>query len=101
MDRDAFDDDDDEAFGNPLPPDDRIWRHPSEVGGFVHAARRRREVSNGKLIAFAATASLLGSAVTVGALAAGGAFGRTVVQQTGVTVTETDRKSTRLNSSHT
>ena len=87
--RDAFDDDDDEAFGNPLPPDDRIWRHPSEVGGFVHAARRRREVSNGKLIAFAATASLLGSVVTVGALTAGGAFERTVVQQTGVTVTET------------
>jgi S1-C subfamily serine protease len=86
---DAYDDDDDEAFGHPLPPDDRIWRHPSEVGGFVHAARRRREVSNGKLIAFAAAASLLGSVVTVGSLAAGGAFDRTVVQQTGVTVTET------------
>lgn len=80
MPEDPFDDDDG-GFGDPLPPDDRIWRHPSEVGGFVQAARRRREVSNGKLIGFAATASLLGSIITVGALAAGGAFDRTVVER--------------------
>lgn len=87
---DPFDDDDDVAdgddpgFGAPLPPDDRIWRHPSEVGGIVQAARRRREITNGKLIGFALTASLLGSVITVGALAAGGAFDRTVVERSEV-----------------
>lgn len=90
MPADPFDDDDDvadgdeAAFGRPLPPDDRIWRHPSEVGGIVQAARRRREITNGKLIGFALTASLLGSVVTVGALAAGGAFDRTVVERSEV-----------------
>ena len=83
---DAFDDDD-AGFGRPLPRDDRIWRHPSEVGGIVHAARRRREVSNGKLIGFAMAAGLLGSVITVGALTAGGAFERSVVQQAPVVVT--------------
>ncbi|MCC6436375.1 MAG: serine protease [Acidimicrobiales bacterium] len=90
MPTDPFDDDDDVAdgddsgFGAPLPPDDRIWRHPSEVGGIVQAARRRREITNGKLIGFALTASLLGSVITVGALAAGGAFDRTVVERSEV-----------------
>ncbi len=83
---DGFDDDD-AGFGRPLPPDDRIWRHPSEVGGIVHAARRRREVSNAKLVGFAMAAGLLGSVITVGALTAGGAFEPTVVQQPPVVAT--------------
>ncbi len=91
---DAFDDD--EGFGAPLPPDDRIWRHPSEVGGFVQAARRRREISNGKLLGYAATASLLGSVITVGALAAGGAFDRTVVERTAPRTLETVTPSIAL-----
>ncbi len=71
---DAFDDD--PGFHDPLPLEDRLWRHPSEVGGLVQAARRRREVTNGKLIGLGAAASLLGSALTVGALGLGGAFDR-------------------------
>jgi S1-C subfamily serine protease len=82
-------DDDEEGYGAPLPPDDRIWRHPSEVGGLVQAARRRREVSNGRLIGFAAAASLLGSVITVGALALGGAFDRTVVERSSTPTTVT------------
>ncbi len=80
-------DDSEIGFGRPLPPEDRIWRHPSEVGGIVHAARRRREVSNGKLIGFAVATSLIGSILTVGALTAGGAFNRNAVGQAPVAVT--------------
>ncbi len=89
---DAFDDDGalgEAGFIPPLPPDDRIWRHPSEVGGLVQAARRRREVTNAKLIAFAAAASLIGSVLTVGALAAGGAFDRNLIESPAAEVTKT------------
>ena len=89
---DALDDDGalgEAGFSPPLPPDDRIWRHPSEIGGLVQAARRRREVTNAKLIAFAATASLIGSVLTVGALAAGGAFDRNLIESPVAEVTKT------------
>ena len=36
-----FDDepDDDESFEPPLPPDDRLWRHPSEMGAAAAGTR--------------------------------------------------------------
>jgi putative serine protease PepD len=69
-----FDDDADDApsFGSPLPPDDRLWRHPSELGW---AERADADAAGGEgarsrrwgLIVVAAVA---GSAITVGTLAA-------------------------------
>jgi hypothetical protein len=38
VDRSDWGDDDAEGFRPPLPPEDRVWRHPSELGsGFVAA----------------------------------------------------------------
>jgi S1-C subfamily serine protease len=88
---DPSSDDEDSPFGAPLPADDRLWRHPSEVGGLIHAARRRREVSTIRILALTVAGGLLGSVITVGALAAGGAFSRrSVIEQAGpVTVAVT------------
>lgn len=42
------DDVDDAPFRSPLPPDDRLWRHPSEVD--EHGLPRRRSARVGKLL---------------------------------------------------
>jgi S1-C subfamily serine protease len=88
----AFDDpsgdaDDGPSPGPPLHPDDRLWRHPSEIGRSLvpsvrtpeAPARRRPAIT--ALVAVATTAGLVGSSITVGVLAVGGAFDRQVVQR--------------------
>ena len=50
-----------EVDGVPIPPGDRVWRHPSEVGQAQRLMRRRRAM----LIAAAWTV-LLVAAVTIG-----------------------------------
>ena len=53
-----------EVGGVPIPPEDRVWRHPSEVGQarrLMHRRGRRRAI----LVA-AAWAALLVAAVTIG-----------------------------------
>jgi len=52
-----------EVGGVPIPPEDRVWRHPSEVGQARRLMRRRRR--RAMLIA-ASWAVLLLAAVTVG-----------------------------------
>jgi S1-C subfamily serine protease len=82
--------------GPPIHPDDRLWRHPSEVGrslqpvsgtgtgdeaGNAGGRARRRHRPAGTLIALAVTAGLVGSSLTVGVLFLGGAFDRQVVER--------------------
>lgn len=67
---DIFDADDDPAFRFPPDPDDRLWRHPSEL---AWAPRRDRGPW-----ALAAVSALAGAVLAVGLLAAAGDLGRTV-----------------------
>lgn len=76
-----MDDDRDDApdgdFGAPLPPDDRLWRHPSELGPagtaapvtIVGAPRRHRS-----LVAVAVVAGLVGIGATLAVLTLTGAL---------------------------
>lgn len=73
-------------FRPPLPPEDRIWRHPSEVAAFGAptgtnrsktenpAAGRRRidSIPHRGVVAMAAVAALIGATGSVGILAATG-----------------------------
>lgn len=91
---------DDEAFASPLPPDDRLWRHPSEISPFTRAGRARRgdqeapptptpapqpllAKGRGVVWATATVAGVLGAAVAVGVVSAAGLL------PTEVTVRET------------
>ena len=68
--------DDDGEPGPPLPPEDRLWRHPSELG----AAGRGQRIelvtrpATGRLWLVGVLAALLGAGATVGILTAAGAF---------------------------
>ncbi|MGK2949985.1 MAG: S1C family serine protease [Acidimicrobiales bacterium] len=82
----TMDDPDDDAGGSgpPLPPDDRLWRHPSEMGALAPApptatapTRRSRGSSPWPV---AVTAALVGAALASSVLAATGTFGRTTVE---------------------
>jgi S1-C subfamily serine protease len=76
--------DDDRPTG-PLPPEDRLWRHPSEVAAQVAASRsatlaadtrRRRSLTTVALLS-----GMAGAAVTVVSLAALGAFSTGVAER--------------------
>jgi S1-C subfamily serine protease len=79
--------DDDGPVGDPLPPEDRLWRHPSEVAHAAAAAaaaapaltpdpRRRRT-----LVTVGLLSGLAGATVAVVSLAALGAFTTAVVER--------------------
>ncbi len=78
----ALDDDaeDDAPFGAPLPPDDRLWRHPSEMGSdgakqhIVLVSKGGTSVARTILIAL--FASLVGAATTLAVVASTDAFVR-------------------------
>jgi S1-C subfamily serine protease len=61
------DDDDAPAFGTPLPQDDRLWRHPSELGPALlpDPATTKRPFH---VWGIAAVAGLLGAVATLGVL---------------------------------
>jgi S1-C subfamily serine protease len=61
--------------GPPLPPDDRLWRHPSEVAAPAH-----RGPTGGRIIGFAAAAAVGATGALVGAWALG-TFGDRVVER--------------------
>jgi putative serine protease PepD len=76
--------DDDGPSGPLLPPDDRLWRHPSEAatnpppGPFALAARGREP----RLLTVAVLAGLISSLLTTGLIAVAGGFdGRTVTHR--------------------
>jgi putative serine protease PepD len=82
------DPDDRPERGAPLPPEDRLWRHPSEIAAAMAAASgaaapaprssgRRRRV----LVAVSVLSGVTGAAVTVVALAALGTFSPRVVER--------------------
>lgn len=75
----AFDDEPDDAFGfqPPLPPEDRLWRHPSELG--PAGADRPITIVNRpqapvRLWLVAALSAVLGAGGTLGILALTGTF---------------------------
>ena len=79
MERSDWSDDEPFAFRQPLPPEDRVWRHPSELGGGAGsglvAPSRRAHVSRGKLtvaVMASATGALLVAALVSMALRTGG-----------------------------
>jgi S1-C subfamily serine protease len=72
-----FDDDDPDngAFGTgPLPPEDRLWRHPSEVGGAPAPKTRSSR-------AVTAVAALGGAAATIAVIAIIGALSERTSEQ--------------------
>ncbi len=65
---------DDAVFSTPLPPEDRIWRHPSELdrsGGQPRSTGRRRTPGGSRWLTPLAS-GLVGSVLTVGAVVMSG-----------------------------
>lgn len=64
------DHDDRDAFEPPLPPEDRLWRHPSEMaaGGTGERIELVTRPSRGRVVAAAAAGLALGAVATVGVL---------------------------------
>ncbi len=79
-DDDGLDGLDDVGFRPPLPPDDRLWRHPSEVavqrapGAGDEPAQRRRPLWASRTAALVVLAGVTGATLAVGAVAALGVF---------------------------
>lgn len=72
-------DDADDALRALLPPDDRLWRHPSEVAWAAsHAAVGRTPRPT---VGVAAMAGVAGALVALAAVAFAGGLGRTVVRE--------------------
>lgn len=82
---DGLDDEDEPAYRPPLPPDDRLWRHPSEVAGgtgaapaTVPAAPARAHATRTWLIAL--VSGVVGALLAASLVAVAGGFddGRTI-----------------------
>ena len=76
--------DDDAPVGPLLPPDDRLWRHPSEVAVSPHPPRLTLFSSGGqpRVLAIAVLSGLISSLLTTGLIAVAGGFKeRTVTQR--------------------
>jgi S1-C subfamily serine protease len=76
------DDADDAPLGRPLPPEDRLWRHPSEMEGPDGAPREqivlveRAQPSLTRTLMVATVASLIGAGATFGFVLGTGLFVR-------------------------
>ena len=68
--------DDDAPVGPLLPPDDRLWRHPSEVAGGTGRPRPSLFSSGGqpRVLAIAVLSGLISSLLTTGLIAVAGGF---------------------------
>jgi S1-C subfamily serine protease len=85
---DHSEEDDPASGGQPLPPDDRLWRHPSELGAIQRGAGDEpktatdtRSGAGSKTWAVAVVAALIGSALSLGAVAALGRLSNDVVEK--------------------
>lgn len=86
-------DDDDDAdvggFARPLPPDDRLWRHPSELAAFRPVPVPQGGPGTPRAWPIAAVAGLVGAALCGGVLAVtgqlGGGGGQRVLQKVALT----------------
>jgi S1-C subfamily serine protease len=84
---DDADDDDAPVSGPPLPPDDRLWRHPSELGLPTAAGvmdSTTTDSSGTRLWAVAVVAGLIGSALSLGVVAVAGRLSDESITQTAV-----------------
>jgi S1-C subfamily serine protease len=84
---DDGDDDDTPVGGAPLPPDDRLWRHPSELGltaSSVTGSPATADASGTRLWAVAVVAGLIGSALSLGVVAVAGQLSTDAVAKSGV-----------------
>lgn len=84
------------AAGPPVPPQDRLWRHPSELGLQGDAGPRvvlHRRPSRARVLVAAAVGLVGGSVLGIGALAASGNLGEgsptTVIEQVAAPVPRT------------
>lgn len=68
-----------------MPPDDRLWRHPSElglpVGPAFAASPSANDTSGTRLWAIAVVAGLIGSALSLGVVAVAGRLSNDVVEK--------------------
>ncbi|MFN0089649.1 MAG: S1C family serine protease [Acidimicrobiales bacterium] len=84
MPRDEFSDDESWGFTTPPPPDDRLWRHPSELRGAT-ASRTDAPAPSTRpprqLWVVGLLSGLVGAVGAVGVVGAFGGFDRTVVQR--------------------
>lgn len=71
---DGLDDDDELAYRPPLPPDDRLWRHPSEVAHVTAAPAAPS--GSGRGWAIALVSGLTGALLATGLAAVAGGFDR-------------------------
>jgi serine protease Do len=80
---DDGEDDDTPVGGAPLPPDDRLWRHPSELGlsAALTSPSTTGDASGTKLWAVAVVAGLIGSALSLGVVAVSGRLSTDVVEK--------------------
>ena len=67
---------DDESFRAPPSPDDRLWRHPSEIGRMAPTPRRRRPTA-----ALAVASGVGGAVLAIGVLAVTGSLGTRVLSR--------------------
>ncbi|MDP1820245.1 MAG: trypsin-like peptidase domain-containing protein [Acidimicrobiales bacterium] len=78
-------DDDVTGFGAPLPPDDRLWRHPSELGrhasGDEVAGGRRRRSGRTATLPVALIAGLAGAVLSTGIIAVTGHLSPRVIER--------------------
>lgn len=76
------DDDADDAYGAPLPPDDRLWRHPSEMGSDTGPGAPQIVLVSksgpalGRTVLVAGLAGLIGAMATLGVIVGTDAFVR-------------------------
>ena len=85
----SLDDDADDDLGGfdpPLPPEDRLWRHPSELASFgrppgATTATRRGPTSRGPAWPIAVVAGLVGAALSTGLMAVTGTLSTDVVER--------------------
>ena len=68
--------DDPIGFRPPLPPEDRIWRHPSEVAAAARVDIEPEPTTNGarNTVALVTAAALIGATLSMGVVAALGGF---------------------------
>jgi S1-C subfamily serine protease len=85
-----FEEPDEDGFGAPLPPEDRLWRHPSELGsaaalGLDPIDVRRRWLSSPPSKASAWTAGVVGALLATGLVALGTHLATALTAHPGVT----------------
>jgi S1-C subfamily serine protease len=77
----GLDDDAHLGFRRPLPPEDRIWRHPSEVGRAAPAATAAPAASSRRTAVLMLISGAVGATVAVAVMALIGGFEERVVER--------------------